>query len=340
MSIRLMPGVLGAFLAGAWPVAAEDFTFASWNIANLHHETGVPLREGSLPREDVDYERLAAVANELDADIIGLQEIGSLAALERIFSPDAYHLVISDRYQVGDEEKPPEERDIFTAVALSRETFPDLPLIETVSAFSIQHIDLNQAVDAPDIRPTRSAIHVQFELEGEQVSFLNVHLKSSCHQYPLRDVEDQNFFNQQPFGSRFDCRTLKAQLAILENWIEVQHELGFRVVVAGDFNRRLNIAYRNPTRYEDFWAELNDGQPGNFMLRKGPEGRDNVCWPSHEDRFDEHIDLIVSDTEFLARFATASFDKVGLGFVEAPEYAGRARQRLSDHCPVRLVVGG
>ena len=338
MKINLKIATLALAMLAAAPAIAEDITVASWNIANLHHETGVALRDGSFPREDVDYDRLAAIAETLNADIVGLQEIGSPAALERIFPATDYHLVVSDRYQSGDEHLPADERDIFTAVAISKNRFPNLPGVETVDAFSIQHIDLNRAKDGPNIRPTRSAISVEFEINGQPVSFLNVHLKSSCHQYPLRDVEDQNFFNEKPFDSRFDCRTLKAQLAILENWVELQSALGKKVIVAGDFNRRLNIAYRNPTRHEDFWVELNDGQPFDLALRKGPEGLDNVCWPKHTDRFDEHIDLIVADAALLDGFSSVTFDKIGLGFDEAPEYEGRTRQRLSDHCPVRMML--
>lgn len=338
MKTNLATYALAGVMLVATPAIAEDITIASWNIANLHHQTGVALRDGSFPREEVDYDRLAEIAQNLNADIVGLQEIGSPAALERVFPADDYHLIVSSRYQTGDENQPEYERDIYTAVAISKDRFPTLPNIETVDAFSIQHIDLNRAKDGPSIRPTRSAISVEFELNGEPISFLNVHLKSSCHQYPLRDVEDQNFFNEKPFGSRFDCRTLKAQLAILENWIELQNALGRKVIVAGDFNRRLNVAYRNPTRHEDFWAELNDGQPFDLALRKGPGGQDNVCWPNHEERFNEHIDLIVADASFLEGFSTVSFDKVGLGFDEAPEYAEKARQRLSDHCPVRMIL--
>jgi len=315
---------------------AVELTLATWNIANLHHETGVPLRDGSAAREDVDYERLAETAASLAADVIALQEIGSPAALERIFSPDDYHLVISGRYTAGDENRPPEERDIYTAVAISRSAFPDLPTVETVEAFSIQHIDLSRDGTEASIRPTRSAIHVMFEHKGQSISFLNVHLKSSCHQFPLRDVEDQNFFTERPFGSRFDCRTLRAQLSILENWIEVQHAIGHHVIVAGDFNRRLNRPYRNPTRYEDFWAELNDGTPNGLTLSKGPEDLDSVCWPNHEERFEEHIDLIITDSEFLAGFSSVEIIKLGLGYDDAIEYADHDRQRLSDHCPVIL----
>ncbi len=328
--------VLFATIGSAAQGLADGLTLATWNVADLHHETGEPLRNWSVAREDVDYSRLAATAKRLDADVIALQEIGSPAALERIFSSEDYHLIVSDRYVPGSEMLPPEERDIFTALAISRATFPKLPDVRTVQAFSIQHVALSRDGSAESIRPTRSAMQVDFEHEGQKISFLNVHLKSSCHQYPLRNVEDQDFFTGRAFRSRFDCRTLKAQLAILENWIEARHALGHHVVVAGDFNRRLNLVHRNPTRHEDFWAELNDGTPAGLELSKGPEGKDFVCWPNHEKRFEEHIDLIVADNAFLQLFASVEFEKLGLGHDDAPEYADWDRKRLSDHCPVLL----
>ena len=315
---------------------ADALTLATWNVADLHHETGVALRIGSVAREDVDYARLAAAAKRIGGDVIALQEIGSLAALERIFPTGDYHLIMSDRYVPGDEARPPGERNIFTALAISRKTFPELPDVQTVAALSIQHIDLTRDGSAEVVRPTRAAMQVEFEHEGHEISFLNVHLKSSCHQYSLRDVEDQSFFDKQPYPSRFDCRTLKAQLAILENWIEAKHALGRRVVVAGDFNRRLNMAYRNPARHEDFWFELNDGTPRGLDLSKGPEGKDTVCWSRHAKRFEEHIDLIIAESAFLQSFTTFEFEKLGLGHDDAPEYAGNERKRLSDHCPTVL----
>lgn len=326
-----------AMLTGAGPATAETITFASWNIANLHHQTGVPLRNGATARQDADYQRLSEIGKSLGADIVALQEIGSPAALQRVFPAADYHLVMSDLYQPGDENKPPEQRDIYTALAISKSRFPNAPRVESIDALAIDHISIEDGRSFTS-RPTRSGMQVEIELGGKKISFLGVHLKSSCHDYPLRDVEDQNFFNGRPFASRFDCRTLKAQLGVLENWIEAKQGLGFQVIIAGDFNRRLNAVYRNPTRPEDFWAELNDGTPNGLQLIKGPEGLDTVCWPQHTERFDEHIDFIVADAAIKSAFPDVRFRKLGLGHDTDPEYADEARQRLSDHCPVTMTL--
>lgn len=317
---------------------SSELTVASWNIANLHHETGVPLRVGSIPRRDKDFLRLQTIFESLNADIIALQEVGSLAALKRVASSTNYHLVISSRYSLGDENRPPEERDIYTAVAISKSRFPTLPNVGTVDAFSIKHVALNREGDEQIIRPTRAAIEIEFEHDGQKSVLLNLHLKSFCHNFPLKEVEDQNFFTEHPFGSRFDCRTLKAQLSILENWIEVKHMLGYRVILAGDFNRQLNMIYNNPKRFEDFWGELNDGSPNNLKLVKGPVGKDVQCWPNHNNHSDEHIDFLIADSLLIDAHPSTVFRKIGLGFDNDIEYADVNKQRLSDHCPVVMQL--
>ncbi len=57
--------------------ATELLRVGSWNIAKLHHEAGLPLRNGAIPRDASDYELLRQVARSLRADVVAAQEIGS-----------------------------------------------------------------------------------------------------------------------------------------------------------------------------------------------------------------------------------------------------------------------
>lgn len=165
---------------------------------------------------------------------------------------------------------------------------------------------------------------------------LNVHLKSGCHPWSLDPVVDQSPTTGRPFGSRFDCRTLAAQRAILENWLEQQAALGILTIVLGDFNRRLNATNAAIEDIDEFWRALNDGTPEDLSFVKGPLGQDEVCWPTHAQRFLEHIDFIVFDAQ-LADTATPDDPvKHSMGFEDDPRYRGRDRQRLSDHCPVTM----
>ncbi len=322
----------------------------SWNIANLHHESGIPLRHRATARLDQDYEALAAIAAELDADIALLQEVGSLRALERIFPATDYHLSISARYTAGDEAKPADQRDIYTAIALSKSRFPTPPPVYTEPAFSILHFDYHAKTATASARPTRAAMAVELQLDpatGQWIteqspqtqtfSILNIHLKSSCHQYSLNPIADQDKKSGTPYGSRFDCRTLRAQQLMLENWIELQQAQGNAIIIGGDFNRRLNRVFDNGNT-DHFWQDLNDGEPNDLMLHKGPIGHDTQCWPKHKKRYSEHIDFFVFDDRVTSQFPHHTVEKRGLNHDDDPTYRGKRNQRLSDHCPVVFTL--
>ncbi len=308
----------------------------SWNIANLHHEPGVPLRNRAVPRDEIDYERLRQVAERLDADILAMQEIGSPAALGRVIPKEHYHLIVSDHYQPGSELLLPQQRDIFVALAISKKKFPRLPKAQTMEALSIRHLDQRNGI--PEERRTRAAMVVEFELEGLPVKVLAVHLKSFCHRWPLFPVEDEDAETMEAFSSRFACRTLVAQHAILENWLEQQAAQGIATIVAGDFNRRMNLRSSDSEGTDHFWKELNDGNPSGLEFVKGPEGKDDVCWPFHEKRYEEHIDFVVVDKTLLRNGRSVEFVKVSMGYEDDSKYEGKDQEKLSDHCPVVMTL--
>lgn len=311
---------------------ADSLRIATWNIANLHHEDGVPLRDRAIPRDPIDYERISQIIDALDADIVALQEIGSPAALYRIIEKERWHVYFSPRYTEGDENKPSAKRDIFGALIVSKARFPDPPNFRALSALAFEHLDIRDG--EAKTSQTRVGLVMEFNTSGADIALLAVHLKSSCHHFSLSPIEDEDFVNGKAYGSRYDCRTLSAQMMILENWIEQQWYLGKTVIVVGDFNRRLNILLNTPRREEHFWAAINDGQPFGHRLVKAPLGKDVVCWPNHEDRYGEHIDFIVYGEE-MSTFATEiEIDKVSVGYESEPRYSAGLRQRLSDHCPV------
>lgn len=326
-----------AAVSGVTSDSGRRLRIGTWNIANLHHETGVPLRSGSFAREDIDYERLAALAADLDLDIVALQEVGSPRAAERIFPPADYHIVMSDRYQAGDEDRPESERDIFTALVFSKEAFPTIPKTRSLDALSIVHLGLDRD-GSPSARRTRAGIVADLTISGEPVRLLGVHLKSFCHRWSLDPVVDQHPQTGAPFSSRYDCRTLRAQLSILESWIEQQAAQGIATIVLGDFNRDMNALGDAQQPIDDFWLGLNDGTPNGLDLRKGPLGTDTVCWPNHADRFDDHIDFVIYDSLVSDLAGVTPPQKFSMGFEDDPAYDDRARQRLSDHCPVVMML--
>jgi endonuclease/exonuclease/phosphatase family metal-dependent hydrolase len=313
------------------PVTADQLTIGNWNIANLHHENDVALRPGSQPRDAEDFERLRAYADSLAFDIVALQEIGSPAALARIFPESEYHLLMEGRYQPGDELNPPEERDIFNAFAVRKSRFPGVPVAETLDGLALSHIEIDNKGKESN-RPTRAGLVLTLALGDRTIRILNVHLKSSCHGNSLDPVFDTR--RDGPLNAnRYDCRTLAAQAHILENWIEQQAQLNRSVIVLGDFNRRLNRFDDQPNGADHFWEMINDGEPNGLMLRKGPLGKNITCWPNHTLFHEEHIDFIVFDTALDPFLSTDAIAKLALPHQDHPKYANEG-DRLSDHCPI------
>ena len=252
--------------------SAETLRIGAWNIANLHHKEDVPLRDKAQPRKSEDYDRLREYAATLGLDIVALQEIGSPQALARIFPAKDYHLIISPLYERGDEYKE-KDREIFNAFAVRKSRFPELPSVKPLPALSLRHVEIEKGV--PDERPTRDGMILELTLGDRQVSLLNVHLKSSCNEAsldPVRDTRPGGAVN----SSRYDCRTLLAQAAILENWIEQQAEIGRSVIVLGDFNRRLNRKrLRAPSITSGKWSMM--GSPTACSCGRGLSERTRLA---------------------------------------------------------------
>lgn len=318
-----------------------ELTIATWNIANLHHQSGEPLRMRAAAREDVDFTRLRdfAATSLGAADIIALQEIGSPLALSRIFPADKYHLILSDRYQPGTEHNAPDRRGIYNALAISKQRFPHRPKVSTVDALSLTHFEFDKRTGLGQDRATRSAMSVELTLNDKPISLLNVHMKSICHTGKIDGNIDES---HDQAWQRYPCRTLAAQVEILENWIDMQGDRGRNVVILGDFNRQLNATDGTGASADDVWRDLNDGK--GAPLVKGPSDPDDVCWPNHDGRHVSHIDMIIANDRLVSEAQMSTARKIGYDAyddpTQFPEYAGRGRYRLSDHCPVILTLGG
>lgn len=136
--------------------------------------------------------------------------------------------------------------------------------------------------DPASLRTLRPGIALRLNIGGQSVSFLNVHLKSSCANlvtgggFPGRLLDDADAA----------CRVLNRQVLPLEAWIERSAKQSPLLVLLGDFNRRLDQEMAaNPapnqvradgspasgvnrgsadgsvaTRY--LWQEISDGDPG------------------------------------------------------------------------------
>lgn len=179
------------------PASAETLKIATWNIEHLRAQNGV----GSVKRDDDDYEALAILATELDADIIALQEVDGPEAAARVFPPTEYDFFFSDRNNV--------QR---TGFAVRRH-------VEVIADEDFTALALDGSV--------RRGTDITVRVDGQEIRLLSVHLKSRCFDRPL-DTNNRH------------CRKLNQQVPLLESWIDARTDEGVPFVVLGDFNRRFD----------------------------------------------------------------------------------------------------
>ena len=193
--------------------------------------------------------------------------------------------------------------------------------------------------DPANFRTVRPGLALELTINGQPVTFMNVHLKSSC----------ANLKPNGPFQPRLlddadaACRVLNRQVPALENWIEAVDAHSPRFVLLGDFNRRIDeeAAAAVPasqvradgsdpagpntadpqgyvaTRY--LWQEIADGKPALHQVPRGGAARRCKGFTG--------LDHIVISAALKAANAAVDSRKVAV--------AGEPGQAIetSDHCP-------
>ena len=176
------------------------------------------MRPHAAARQHADFDRFKRYAVLLNADVIGLQEVNSIEAAQRVLGKDEYEIVIDGRRDadVAAGLKPPAEGGsgasetdgIYTGLAV-RKSRAKLLSHKDVTALSVIHHHPGE-LD----RPTRRGLEAELEVDGQKLTVLVIHLKSGCHEGRLRSD-----------SSDFDCRTLAQQTPILRQWV-TEHQGG------------------------------------------------------------------------------------------------------------------
>ncbi|NKB28794.1 MAG: hypothetical protein GKR99_15085 [Rhodobacteraceae bacterium] len=237
-------GLLTA-LSFAFPIIAQaaDLRIGAWNIQDLHHQEGFSLRDfgntQSVKRKAKDFELLEKYrdsfgADERPADVIALQEIGTKAALDRLFPASDYDTVMSPRWV--DDDALEGQGDVYTAIAVRKASGAQIVQREGFPELSVLH---------SDGRPTRAGTGALIDTDGHRFWFLSVHLKSSCATTKSAHKSTSD-----------DCETLWKQVPILAEWIEEKRATGIPVIVAGDFNRRFRQFQSEGPVWEDCVEKL------------------------------------------------------------------------------------
>lgn len=197
--------------ATALPASASSrppLKLATWNLEWLMDENGA-LAATAPPdrphRTPADFEKLAAYAQHLNADLVGLQEVDSVSTAERLFPARTYQIFIT--------------RDALLQ-------HPALALRKPLRAH--QNPDVTDLDITPATAPhhLRSGLDITVETGTTPLRVLVVHLKTGCQDNPVSEQHHA-------------CPILLRQFAVLQNWISARAAAHEAFVIMGDFNRRL-----------------------------------------------------------------------------------------------------
>ena len=203
------------------PPSISDITVATWNVEHL----AFPIDTGCKPRTPADIEKLMAYVQTLGADVVALQEIGSLEAAAELFPSDQWQIVMSPRpdsksYTCRGSENTSTQQKLAFAIKKSLK----LNSITPIDDFGLDSSGL------------RYGLEIQIQSEFGELSLLNVHLKSGC------------FVDNLLRSDKEACATLAKQAPVLDNWIEQKEKLGTPYIILGDFNHRLTAPYNQLTQ--------------------------------------------------------------------------------------------
>lgn len=278
-----------AALLSVSPAAAKDVQVATWNLgwltlrADAVNEPGTDRKRAIYQRTDADFAKLKDYARQLDADIVALQEVDTLEAATKVFDPAEYTVVLSEE---ADFQRP--GWAIRKSIRYTR--MPDLAALDLLDG---QRWSLRKGVD------------VVFHLPSGNLRALSVHLKSGCF---------------SPKSQNDACPVIAEQIPIVSAWIDQRQAEGASLLVAGDFNRRLN-------KNDPLWQVLDNGPTPLALIT---EGRSNACWAGE---YPDYIDQLLLGGPIALRITPDSF-----GVLVYAETEKTDKKRISDHCPVSIKV--
>ena len=323
--------------------AAAGGKLASMLIAPCNaYRNGSPVKPGE-PRPDPQLVRSADAYAEklagLQATVEGLvaNEGVRVMAFQEVRSAEVVRLILgryADRFDTCEASY-----DAFQSLAFAWDkTLTSQPgRCTTRSDMAVK----DPSNDPNAFRSVRPGLSLELHVNGQAVTFMNVHLKSACASVTNNDARYPGRLLTDEFEP---CRVLNRQVPLLEDWIETVAQRSPRFMLMGDFNRRIDDeavlspprdqvrsdgsdpAGPNPvdatggvrTRY--LWQEISDGSPDLHQVPLTTS--DDAC-----TGFTGLDHIVIS----------GALKQANVGNIESRKLAvvSRTNQSIetSDHCP-------
>lgn len=275
------------------PHPSDRIRLATWNLGNLHAADGQSTYTGNDPsvkRFAIDYQRIRCYVRLFDPDVLAVQEVDGEAALKRIVDTDVYDVVVSKRPK------------------------PNLLGGQQNTGFAFKKgLNVQPRSDFEDLDVSggslRYGARIDLTHNGHTFQIMSVHLKSGC-------------FHNGMSGSA--CNKLFSQIPVFEGWIDQAAAAPDKVIVLGDFNRRLNQSG------DTVWTNIDDAQPPNADLTSITENMPISC---RDNQYTEFIDHIVFGKQAIAFVDRSSFRHVTYRQADKEVW-----DKISDHCPVMVEM--
>ncbi|MCK6263632.1 endonuclease/exonuclease/phosphatase family protein [Vibrio sp. ZSDE26] len=273
--------------------ANTNLKVMTWNIEWL---TSAP-NPSMVPshRSNADFSQLNQYFSQISPDILSFQEVNDLDAIKHVVGSN-YTIWLSQRSWEENRKHQFVQTNQYTGFAVNK-------------ALSVTRMADLRLEHSPTSK-LRFATYIVVEPDSEQpVHMLAIHLKAGCH---------------AAYRNSKNCRRLKQQSYILQQWIldrELDNDL---YVIAGDFNH--NLSYPN----DWMWALLSSGNNAVLASKKAKA----TCLvkskrePNKTYQYKSLIDhIVVSDHVLFTDAKQVEFKKEHV-----------LNYNLSDHCPVTLHI--
>ncbi len=188
-------------LLSPWLAIAAELKLATWNLEWLTIDSS-ELPPDVHPKRPEDIDLLRRYAMELDADVIGVQEVDGPAVAARVFPPDRYSVHMSHDHVV-------QRVGIVVRRGIPYSVNPDLT-----------------GLDVDPGHRLRSGVDITLRRQPP-LRILALHLKTGCLDQRLATHANRA------------CGELREQMPPLLDWISARRAEGVAFAILGDFNRHM-----------------------------------------------------------------------------------------------------
>lgn len=225
---------------------------------------------------------------------------------------------------------------------------------------------------------TRPGLELTLNTGDRTLALLNVHLKSSCRNYPVDEPPFDTLTARACNSPDFDqveataeyrasvargCVLLRDQVPVIEDWVEAQAKAGNDFMVLGDFNRNFvgelqrgmparldGTDARDPilpgTEIGSMLKEVSDNRPDGtflYLARQNIDGHDRTCHTPDGQTYKvrtchEGIDHFLIGERWAEAVTAEPKRLTSTGQDYGDDAYCAAHARPSDHCPVTLEI--